>query len=69
MSFFPRNTVKVMMQPGAVHGETNGLYAAVTVNASALPASGMNFSGGANAAAKRTQTLRRYRAKTMLNWK
>jgi hypothetical protein len=30
--FFPRSTSKVLMMPGAVVGETNGLYAAVTVN-------------------------------------
>ena len=31
--FFPRQAKKVLMMPGSVMGETNGLYAAVTVNA------------------------------------
>ena len=69
MSFFPRNSSKVMMQPGAVHGETNGLYAAVLVNTTAVPQSGLALNRGTQAATKATQTMRRYRAKTMLNWK
>jgi hypothetical protein len=69
VSFFPRNSAKLLMQPGAVHGETNGLYAAVLVNTTAKPASGLAISGGASAATKQVQTLRRYRSRNMLNWR
>lgn len=42
--FYPRSTSKVLMMPGSVVGETNGLYAAVTINRNqqklAVPGSG-----------------------------
>jgi hypothetical protein len=49
--FFPRNTAKVLMQPGAVVGETSGLYACMTVNTSSL--------GGIRAKSPRPQVVKR----------
>jgi len=39
--FNPSNTAKVLMLPGTVQGETNGLYAAVTVNTASAPGLGL----------------------------
>ena len=63
--FYPRQTAKVLMQPGGTQGETNGLYAAVTVNNN--PAR-MTIPGIVTATRLQTPSIRRTRARSLLGW-
>jgi hypothetical protein len=65
--FFPRNVVKVLMQPGAVMGETNGLYAACTVNTSVSPR--QMTTGGINPHRTPQATLKTSRSTATLRWR
>jgi hypothetical protein len=72
--FFPSNTAKVLMLPGSVMGETNGLYASVTVNTAAPPGLGMlqmlgPRMGPGHGHSVRSKALIRDRTGATLDWR
>jgi hypothetical protein len=64
--FMPRSASKVLMIPGGTQGETNGLYAAVTVNTNP---SRMGIFGTNVQVSKQHPTIRRQRARNLLGFK
>lgn len=64
--FNPRSTSKVFMQPGAVMGETNGLYAAVLVNNNPTRLLNPVAPGAVKSG---VASIRRFRAPSALGWK
>jgi hypothetical protein len=64
--FMPRSAAKVLMIPGGTQGETNGLYAAVTVNTNP---SRMGVIGGQQQVTHTMPTIRRQRTRSLLGFK
>jgi hypothetical protein len=64
--FMPRSAAKVLMMPGTTQGETNGLYAAVTINTNP---SRMGVLGNNVQVGNKQPTIRKQRARNLLGWR